>query len=53
MMENDKLISMKMPVEMIEDLKKLSKYNGLTMSAQVRMIVIEYLRKWKTSNKES
>lgn len=52
MAEKDKLISMKMPIEMIADLKELSKYNGLTMSAQVRMIVIDYLRKWKASYKD-
>jgi hypothetical protein len=32
-MKNDKLISMNMPENMIEALKKLSDYNGLTMSS--------------------
>lgn len=52
MNKEDKLISMKMPIEMIDDLKELSKYNGLSMSAQVRMIVIDYIRKWKASHKD-
>ena len=49
-MKNDKLISMNMPEDMIQQLKKLADYNGLTMSSQIRMIVLEYLREHKIEN---
>jgi len=43
-MENSKLISMKMPKEMIDQLKKISSSNGLTLSAQVRVILSKYIK---------
>lgn len=51
-MKDDRLISMKMPENMIGDLKKLAEYNGLSMSAQVRTIVVEYLRTHKIEDNQ-
>lgn len=44
MTQKDKLISMKMSPELITKIKTVAKSNGLTMSAQIRLILMEYLK---------
>lgn len=44
MTQEDKLISMKMPPDLIDRIKRVAKSNGLTMSAQIRLIILEYLK---------
>lgn len=44
MLQEDKLISMKMPLDLINRIKAVAKSNGLTMSAQIRLIILEYLK---------
>lgn len=44
MTQKDKLISMKMSPELITKIKTEAKSNGLTMSAQIRLILMEYLK---------
>lgn len=44
MTQKDKLISMKMSPDLILKIKTVAKSNGLTMSAQIRLILMEYLK---------
>lgn len=44
MIQEDKLISMKMSPDLITKIKTVAKSNGLTMSAQIRLIILEYLK---------
>lgn len=42
-MKTDKLISMMMPAELITAVKELAVTNSLSMSAQIRLILLEYI----------
>ena len=42
-----KLISLQLPEELIDQLKQLSKENSITMSALIRIVLLDYVRSKK------
>lgn len=46
-MKTDKLISMMMPVDMIEQLKSIAESNRLSMSAQIRLVLMDFIKSHK------
>ena len=42
-----KLISLQLPEELIDQLKQISKENSITMSALIRIVLLDYVRSKK------
>ena len=45
-----KLISLQLPEELIDQLKQLSKENSITMSALIRIVLLDYVRSKKENS---